>query len=100
MKVVYKAPGDAPEIRDIPNTLQELQETVGGYIETVTIATDAVIICNEEGRLLGLPHNCRFCGIDLCGPILIAGYSGDEFTSLPSETTGIVMRGLMSLQGG
>ena len=100
MKVVYKAPGAAPEIRDIPNTLKELQETVGGYIETVTIATDAVIICNEEGRLLGLPHNFRFCGIDLCGPILIAGYSGDEFTSLSSETAGIVMRGLMSLQGG
>ena len=100
MKVVYKAPGAAPEIRDIPNTLKELQETVGGYIETVTIATDAVIICNEEGRIRGLPHNCRFCGIDLCGPILIAGYSGDEFTSLSAETTGLLMRGLMSQQEG
>lgn len=97
MKVIYKAPGAAPEIRDIPNTLKELQETVGGYIETVTIATDAVIICNEEGRLLGLPHNCRFCGIDFCGPILVSGYSGDEFTSLSAETTGLLMRGLSSL---
>lgn len=51
MKVIYKAPGCAPEPRDIPNTLEELQATVGGYIETVTIATDAAIICNEEGRL-------------------------------------------------
>ena len=42
MKVIYKAPGCAPEPRDIPNTLEELQATVGGYIETVTIATDAV----------------------------------------------------------
>lgn len=55
MKVIYKAPGCAPEPRDIPNTLEELQATVGGYIETVTIASDAVIICNEEGRLRGLP---------------------------------------------
>ena len=99
MKVIYKAPGAAPEIRDIPNTLQELQESVGGYIETVTIATDAVIICNEECRLLALPHNCRFCGIDFCGPILIAGYSGDEFVSLSAKTTGLLMRYLSSLRG-
>lgn len=31
MKVIYKAPGCAPEPRDIPNTLEELQATVGGY---------------------------------------------------------------------
>ena len=26
MRVIYKAPGGKPEIRDIPNTLEELQE--------------------------------------------------------------------------
>ena len=57
MRVIYKAPGCQPEPRDIPNALEELQATIGGYIETVTIATDVVIICNEEGRLQGLPHN-------------------------------------------
>lgn len=30
MKVIYKAPGCDPELRDIPNTLEELQATVGG----------------------------------------------------------------------
>ena len=28
MKVIYKAPGCAPEPRDIPNTLEELQAAV------------------------------------------------------------------------
>ena len=55
MHVIYKAPECPPEPRDIPNTLEELQATVGGYIETVTLAADTAIICNEEGRLLGLP---------------------------------------------
>ena len=82
MKVIYKAPGCAPEPWDIPNTLEELQATVGGYIETVTIATDVVIICNEEGRLQGLPHNCRIFGVDFVGPILIAGVDEDEFSDL------------------
>lgn len=53
MKIIYKAPGLPAEIRDVPNTLEALQGLVGGYIETVTVATDAAIICNEEGRLSG-----------------------------------------------
>ena len=82
MRVIYKAPGCVPEPRDIPNTLEELQATVGGYIETVTIASDAVIICNEEGRLQGLPHNCRIFGVD-----------EDEFSDLDAGAMGALLDG-------
>ena len=88
MRVIYKAPGCVPEPRDIPHTLEELQAAVGGYIETVTFASDAVAICNEEGRLQGLPHNCTFLGIDFVGPILIVGRSEDELTDLNPEYMG------------
>ena len=47
MKVIRKKPGCEPEVIDIDNTLAALQQEVGGYIETVTIASDAVVICNE-----------------------------------------------------
>lgn len=37
-------------------SLNNLQRIVGGYIETVTFPElGVVVICNEEGRLLGLP---------------------------------------------
>ena len=85
MKVIYKAPGCRPEPRDIPDTLEELQASVGGYIETVTFATDAAVICNEEGRLRGLPHNCRFLGVDFVGPILIVGCDGEKFADLKPD---------------
>ena len=52
MKILYKKPGEAPEIRDVANDLEALQKLVGGYIETVT-AGDVVIICNEEGKMKG-----------------------------------------------
>lgn len=91
MKVIYKAPGMAPEPRDIPNTLEELQAAVGGYIETVTIASDVVLICNEEGRLRGLDPNCRPFGVDFVGPILIVGRNDDEFTDLSAEAMGLLM---------
>ena len=49
MKILYKKPGEAPEIRDVANDLETLQDLVGGYIETVTVG-NMVIICNEEGN--------------------------------------------------
>ena len=58
MKAIRKKPGCAPELIDIDNTLKALQAEVDGYIETVTIASDAVVICNEEGRLRGMSYNC------------------------------------------
>jgi len=44
-----------------------------------------VIICNEEGRLIGLPHCCTICGIDFVGTIVIAGVEGEEFADLPGS---------------
>ena len=85
MRVIYKAPGRMPEFREIPNTLEALQEAVGGYIETVTIDTDACIVCNEEGRLLGLPYNRNVLGIPFYGPILIVGTDGEEFCDIPED---------------
>lgn len=83
MKAIRKKPGCTPEIIEVENTLKALQAEVGGYIETVTIASDAVVICNEEGRLCGLPYNCRFFGVDFVGTILVVGRSKDEFCDVP-----------------
>ena len=84
MRVLYKSPADDKFRQlNVPNDLHAIQELVGGYIETVTLATDACIICNEEGQLLGMPDNCWFCGIKYYGPILLVGVDGDEFTDAP-----------------
>ena len=67
----------------VENTLSALQEAVDGYIETVTMADDFVVICNEEGCIQSLPYNCTLLGdIDLYGTILIAGMKDDEFTDV------------------
>jgi hypothetical protein len=38
-------------------TLEELQTMVGGYIEVVVTHTRDLLICNENGKLTGLPMN-------------------------------------------
>ena len=83
IRVIVKEPGKPATDELIRNELGTFQKIVGGYIETVTIAQDAVIICNEEGRLKGLPHNCEVCGVDFVGTIIIAGVRRSEFTDVP-----------------
>lgn len=82
MRAVYKESGKLPEIIDVENTLEALQEKMGGRIETLTFASDACIICNEESRILKMPYNCEFLGLDFFGPILVVGVAGEEFKSL------------------
>ena len=94
MKILVCEPGKHPYVKEIEHTLENLQKTVGGYIETVTISTDVVIICNEEGKLLGLPHNCRFCGCDFVGTLIIAGIDKDEFCSLSDEAIKLLKPGI------
>ena len=92
MKAIIKEPGKKPRITEIENNLAALQEAVGGYIETVTLAEDCCIICNEEGRLQGLPYNLTFCGISFVGTILFVGVAGDEFCSLSERKTNFLMQ--------
>lgn len=77
MRAIVKEPGHRPRIAEIENTLTALQKVVGGYIETVTLAKDCCIICNEEGRLQGLPYNLTFGGISFVGTVLFVGVAGD-----------------------
>lgn len=95
--VVIKEPGQQPRVEPLfENTLESLQQAVGGYIETVTLCEDLIFICNEEGRLLELPFNCEICGIGFVGTILAVGAKGDEFASLRASNIPFVMK----LMGG
>lgn len=89
---VIKDPGEQPIVANIPNTLEALQKAVGGHIEAVTIASDLVLICNEEGLLMGLPYNHTACELPLVGPIVAVGRDGHVFVSLTPNQIRDVMR--------
>ena len=83
INVVVCEPGTSPKPMLISNTLEEMQNIVGGYIETYTFAEDACVICNEEGRLLGLSPSIKVAGTEFVGTCIIAGIDGDVFCDLP-----------------
>ena len=74
IQVLKVASGKAPEAITIPNTLEAMQQMVGGYIEVIPLE-DVCLVCNEEGKLMGLPGSRRL------GDDIIAG----GFCSLTPE---------------
>ena len=58
MQVIVVEPKKKPMVQDIGSDLASMQKIVGGSIEAVYPFADPVaLICNEEGKLLGLPLN-------------------------------------------
>lgn len=85
IRVVAKQPGASPRTMLISNRLESLQNRVGGYIETVSIFRDVVMICNEEGKLKRMAPNFLY-GFDMIvGPVVFAGTQRDKLVSLTPE---------------
>ena len=90
MTVVKLSPGKRAEVLDIPHTLEAMQQQVGGYIEAIYPFEDAAaIICNEEGKLLGLEPNRAIRDSEtgelldiVCGECFICGLSEENLCSL------------------
>lgn len=58
MQVVIVEPQKKPMVREIGDSLESMQEIVGGLIEAIYPFDEPVaLICNEEGKLLNLPLN-------------------------------------------
>lgn len=70
----------------------DMCDFVDGYIEPYYPYEDEVaIVCNEEGKLRGLPMN-RFIHDEkghvkevICGDFFICGVGEDDFTDIPEE---------------
>ena len=96
IRVLVVEPSKAPRVETIENTLEAMQKVVGGYIEPVTPLIhddDAILICNEEGKLLDLPISALLCDGDgnvydaVCGTFFIckAPEDSEDFESLTDE---------------
>ena len=95
MKILKLDPGEIPEKIEINGSLESMQTLVGGMIQAVYPFHDPVaLICNDEGKLLGLPYNRvlrepesgRAYDI-VCGTCFLCGapQDTDHFTSLTPE---------------
>ena len=94
MKVIIVRPLEEPVAAEIEPGLKPMQEIVGGYIQAVYPFEEPVaLICNEEGKLLGLPLNRALRTESgeiydvISGTFLLCGAppDSDHFTDLTQE---------------
>ena len=92
MNVLVVEPMKEPYEKEIDPGLESLQHEVGGWIEALYPFDDEVaIICNEEGKLDGLPLNRALTDEDgaiydvVAGTFLVVGLSEDDFDGLSKD---------------
>ena len=102
MRVVMVETGRKAYEMELENGLGSMQRTVGGLIQAVYEpgGRNAVLICNDEGKLLDLPLNRALRDEDgeiydaIAGTFFICGTppDGESFTSLTDEQVAYWLR--------
>ena len=92
IKALKIAPMERPEICYLENKLESLQKAVSigadyvGLIEILDLDERTCIVCNDEGKLIGLMPNRRVGDDIICGVFYVTGQNEDgDLTSLTDE---------------
>ena len=92
MTVLVVEPRKEPYLKEIDPGLHSLQAEVGGDIAASYPFSDPVgLVCNDEGKLIGLELNRGLRDEDgnlydiMAGTFLVVGLGEEDFTSLPPE---------------
>lgn len=92
LDVLLVEPMKPPKEVQIADTLEAMQGAVGGLIEPFNFTDDpVVIVCNEEGKLTGLPLNRAIYDEQgemieiMAGSFLIMGDGEENFESLSAD---------------
>lgn len=94
MKILVIEPFQVPRVKEIEKTLEAMQKVVGDYFQVVYPFDDSIaLICNEEGKNLGLTPNRALRDENgkvydiVCGTFFLcsAPPDDDDFYSLSDE---------------
>ena len=94
IKVLALLPMELPKEIELDNTLEAMQKFVGGLIECITLSdtdSEVTLVCNDEGKLMGLPLNRALFDDDghvydiVSGNFLIVGLGEEDFTDLSPD---------------
>lgn len=87
MRILIVEPGKHPRITEIDGSLEQMQKTVGGYIQAVYPWEDNVaLVCDEEALYKDSEWNRYICeGLAIKGAFFICGIDEENFADLPRD---------------
>mgnify|MGYP000138074266 FL=1 len=96
IRVLVVEPMRKPYVKTIPDTLEAIYHVIEGDCMQVvplygTNIKNAVIVCNDDGKLRGLPLNRLRCDKNgnpydvIAGTFFLTGVDGEDFCSLTDD---------------
>ncbi|EQB86594.1 hypothetical protein J2Z44_002333 [Clostridium punense] len=86
MRILIIEPQKVPYEAEIIKDLASMQKIVEGLIQAVDLDENTSLVCNEEGKLIGLEGNRRVGRDIIAGTFFLCGFNEEgEFTSLNDE---------------
>ena len=92
IKVVLLEPNRMAKVTEIEHSLEGMQKVVQGDIQAIyPFEEEVCIVCNEEGKIDGLPLNRALYDENheiydiIAGPAFLCDCSGESFGSLSEE---------------
>lgn len=88
IKVIIKRPDETfGHMTWISDTLENIQRTVDGYFEVVTLQRNpkVLMLVNEDGKINGLPYNFKMPLDFIVGTVIVCGAKGDELSDVPID---------------
>ena len=88
MKILVVEPEKTPYEKEIDDSLEAMQEIVGGYIEAIYPFEDleVALVCNEEGKIENLPLNRALYSFESRGEIIDIVAGTFFICSAPSDS--------------
>lgn len=100
-KALFMEVGEEPKFIEVVDKLENLQELVDGFIESVYLGENLVVICNEEGKLRDLDANKFLFNIEgrlidvLCGNLFACRVDEEgNFADIQDEDIEVINRHL------
>lgn len=99
---VYGFTGNGAKEMEVENTLEGLQQFVGGYIECINLTEELVLVCNEEGKINGMSISTIWLEDGevvemIAGPCLVCRSDEEgEFVSIMDSDINVIREKLTS----
>ena len=85
MRIILYEVGKEPVVKEIENKLNPMKQIVGGWIEAFTQPNGIILVCNEEGKLIGLPMNRVMFNELIAGNFFLCRSNGEEFADVTDD---------------
>ena len=92
IKVLICKVKKSPYVENIECNFDTYQKIVGGYIQTIRLDANTILVCNDDGKILNLPFNRPLFNNEgkvvdyIHGDFFIVGFDGiEDFTDLTKE---------------